>query len=389
MTILSWLAGPNGQLLASSCVILILILMLFMSVRLSASYKNNRTYGLLNATLPFFMIHQALLAMLAYAGTAIPPWIHLLATTLQIISFIIINLVFMKLYTHRGTRLKVTPFVVMLVLTFVIAGLHITYMSFTGAEAASGRAGNFIGLDFYALIVTFLILLDTKGIDMNTKYFASLVTYFVYELAHLADAYAFHGTMPGMQIFTYLLSVVYFVQLFLLLFDWVIERLIATYQSSITDGLTGLYNRRTFNMKAGQLMKRGKGVAVIFCDIDNFKQLNDTQGHHKADIVLKQVSEILKEESAGIGTAGRYGGEELLTCITLDKVKPERVAESIRKRVELETIVTISVGVCIAKKNADIQELVKAADEAMYTSKKSGKNRVTIAPASAAMKQSL
>lgn len=373
MTILSWLAGPSGQLLASSCVILILILMLFMSVRLSASYKNNRTYGLLNATLPFFMIQQALLAMLAYAGTAIPPWIHLLATTLQIVSFIIINLVFMKLYTHRGTRLKVTPFVVMLVLTFVIAGLHITYMSFAGTETGAGRAGNFIGLDFYALIVTFLILLDTKGIDMNTKYFASLVTYFVYELAHLADAYAFHGTMPGMQIFTYLLSVVYFVQLFLLLFDWVIERLIATYQSSITDGLTGLYNRRTFNMKAAQLMKRGKGVAVIFCDIDNFKQLNDTQGHHKADMVLKQVSEILKEESVEIGTAGRYGGEELLACITLDKVKPERVAESIRKRVELETIVTISVGVCIAKKHAEIQELVKAADEAMYTSKKAAK----------------
>ena len=94
-----------------------------------------------------------------------------------------------------------------------------------------------------------------------------------------------------------------------------LERLLLTFQSSITDGLTSLYNRRHFNKKAEQLLRQTKRVAIIFCDIDNFKKLNDTQGHHKADGVLKQVADIIREETAGIGAAGRYGGEELLGLV--------------------------------------------------------------------------
>ena len=113
-----------------------------------------------------------------------------------------------------------------------------------------------------------------------------------------------------------LLPIIYYTLLFILLFEWVIERLMYTYQSSIMDGLTGLYNRRHFYSKAELLLQGSKPMAIIFCDIDNFKKLNDTHGHHKADGVLKQVAEIIKEESSGIGSAGRYGGEELLSCIS-------------------------------------------------------------------------
>ncbi|WP_244226631.1 GGDEF domain-containing protein [Paenibacillus protaetiae] len=235
-----------------------------------------------------------------------------------------------------------------------------------------------MALNFYGLIVTFMILLDTRGVELNLKFSASLIVYFIYELAKLANDYVFHGEADGLIILDGVLPVVYFSLLFLLLFEWVIERLRTTYQSSITDGLTGLYNRRHFQSKADQLLKRSKGVAVIFCDIDNFKKLNDTQGHHKADGVLKQVSEIIKEESSGIGTAGRYGGEELLACITHDRVKPEAVAEAIRKRVEMETIVTVSVGVGTSKDAKTVQEMVKLADQAMYHSKTTGKNKVTL-----------
>ncbi|MFF2482805.1 GGDEF domain-containing protein [Paenibacillus sp. NPDC058071] len=390
MTMFQWLAGPNGQLISSACVIVILTLMIFMSMRLYASYRNKRIYRLLTITLPMFIVQHLLLAVLAYPGQDKLPWLQLAATIIQIVSFIIINFVFMKLYTHRSAKLKSLPFYIMVGLTFAIAGAQAFLFPDFADAAATGGQYRLLSLDFYSLIVTFLILLDTKGIEMNTRYSASLITYFITELARIADGYVFHGSVSWLLLLSHLLPIVYFTQLFLLLFEWVIERLMSTYQSSITDGLTGLYNRRHFQLKAEQLLKRQRGTAVIFCDIDNFKKLNDTHGHHKADGVLKQVAEIMKEESAGIGAAGRYGGEELLACIGTDRVKPDRVAESIRKRVEQETMVTVSVGVSTSKDGSAVQELIKLADEAMYHSKTTGKNKVTMFQAlPAAKKKSL
>lgn len=378
MTILTWLTGPNGQIISSACVIIILVLMLFMSTRLYTSYRNKRIYRLLTLTIPLFMIQNAILAMLAYPEQELPPWLHIVSTVLQIVSFIIINFVFMKLYTHRGAQIKVMPFLILIGLTFVIALGQSLFMEPSSETVMPGGQYRFLALDFYSLIVTFLVLLGTKGAEMNGKFSASLITYFVLDLSRIADGYVFHGSVDWLVLLNYFLPIVYFMQLFLLLFEWVIERLMMTYQSSITDGLTGLYNRRHFTTKAEQLMRRQKGLAVIFCDIDNFKKLNDTQGHHKADGVLKQVAEIMKEESAGIGAAGRYGGEELLACISMERVKPERVAESIRSRVEKETIVTVSVGVSTSKDSHEIIQLIKLADEAMYHSKTTGKNKVSL-----------
>ncbi|WP_336788543.1 GGDEF domain-containing protein [Paenibacillus sp. MMO-177] len=378
MTILTWLTGPNGQLISSACVIIILILMLFMSTRLYTSYRNKRIYRLLTLTIPLFMVQNTVLAMLAYPEQKLPPWLHIVSMILQIVSFIIINFVFMKLYTHRGAQIKVTPFVLLIVLTFVIAAVQSMFMDPSDDTLLPGGQYRLLGLDFYSLIVTFMILLGTKGAEMNGKFSASLITYFILDLSRIADGYVFHGSVDWLVLLSYFLPIVYFMQLFLLLFEWVLERLMMTYQSSITDGLTGLYNRRHFTSKAEQILQRQKGLAVIFCDIDNFKKLNDTHGHHKADGVLKQVAEIMKEESAGIGAAGRYGGEELLACISIDRVKPDRVAESIRSRVEKETIVTVSVGVSTSKDAKEVIQLIKLADEAMYHSKTTGKNKVTL-----------
>ncbi|ACT02635.1 GGDEF domain-containing protein [Paenibacillus sp. JDR-2] len=378
MTILTWLTGPNGQLISSACVIIILILMLFMSTRLYTSYRNKRIYRLLTLTIPLFMVQNTILAMLAYPEQKLPPWLHIVSMILQIVSFIIINFVYMKLYTHRGAQIKVMPFVLLIVLTFVIAAAQSVFMDPSDDNLLPGGQYRLLGLDFYSLIVTFMILLGTKGAEMNGRFSASLITYFILDLSRIADGYVFHGSVDWLVLLSYFLPVVYFMQLFLLLFEWVIERLMMTYQSSITDGLTGLYNRRHFTSKAEQILQRQKGLAVIFCDIDNFKKLNDTQGHHKADGVLKQVAEIMKEESAGIGAAGRYGGEELLACISTDRVKPDRVAESIRSRVEKETIVTVSVGVSTSKDGKEVVQLIKLADEAMYHSKTTGKNKVSL-----------
>ncbi|WP_138752011.1 GGDEF domain-containing protein [Paenibacillus sinopodophylli] len=389
MSITQWLSGPNGQLLSSVAVIVILILMLFMSVRLYVSYRNKRTHRLLITAISFIIIKQCLLVVLTYPGWSLSPYVYLSFTIMQIVSFIIINFVFMKLYTHRSAQLKAVPFIIMGLVTLVIAGIQLAIAPITTETTLRPEAFSFPLLDFYGLLVVLMIMLDTRGADLSTKYYASLIVFFASELARLSNAYIFHDSLIWLISLSQLLPIVYYTLLFLLLFEWVIERLMNTYQSSITDGLTGLYNRRHFHTKAEQILQGSKSMAVIFCDIDNFKKLNDTYGHHKADGVLKQVADIIKEESSGIGSAGRYGGEELLSCISTEQVKPEIVAESIRRRVEQETMVTISVGFSTSKESKAVQEMVKQADEAMYLSKTTGKNKVSAFKASSANKKSL
>jgi len=389
MTIIQWLSGTNGQLLSSSAVIVILILMLLMSVRLYGSYRNKGIYMLLIGAIALAIMKFCILLVLPYPGTAAsgwspPTWLYMAALLLQICSFIIINFVFLKLYTPRSAGLKVVPFIVMAALAIIAAaanGLVATSQSFSDN-------GLYPVLDFYSLVIVCLIMLDTRSTNMTGKYRASLIVFFVAELARLAESYIFNGTQQWLIAASQLLPILYFALLFQLLFEWVIERLMSTYQSSIVDGLTGLYNRRHFISKSQQIQSRSKSIAVLFCDIDNFKKLNDTHGHHKADGVLKQVSEIIREETSGIGAAGRYGGEELLACIGTDRVKADVVAEAIRNRVEQESLVTISVGVCMTKEAYDIQELIKLADEAMYQSKTTGKNKVTYVKAPSAKARS-
>ena len=135
---------------------------------------------------------------------------------------------------------------------------------------------------------------------------------------------------------------------------------------------------QAFYEVSGPLRLAGMKISTIFCDIDNFKKLNDTQGHARADEVLKQVAAIMEEELDGIGITGRYGGEELVALVVDRKVKPAQVAESIRARVASESIVTISIGYSVLRKGVRGDELMKQADKAMYHSKTTGKTRYPI-----------
>lgn len=380
MTIVQWLAGPTGQIFASASVITILVLMLFMSIRLYKSYRRNKLYRLLIIVLPFVILQQGAIVSTAFPGLSQSPYLHLFYSLAELLTFIIINFVFMKLYTQPSTRLKGLPFLVMAIGVFAVAGAQLVFMPELLQQPVSDSNLPMLALDFYGLALTFAILLNLRGIDQRFSYSASLIVYFVYQLSNLTDAYVFHGQVPMLVILSHLLPLVYYTLLFLLLFEWVIERLVMTFQSSITDGLTSLYNRRHFNKKSEIMLREHKRIAIIFCDIDNFKKLNDTHGHHKADGVLKQVADIIKEETAGIGAAGRYGGEELLGLVAAPGIKPEDVAETIRSRVELETMVTISVGVSISREGNSVEEIVKQADEAMYKSKTTGKNKVSLHP---------
>ncbi|RAP78006.1 GGDEF domain-containing protein [Paenibacillus montanisoli] len=388
MTILDWLAGPTGQIFASASVMTILALMLFMAVKLYKSYRRNRTYLILIILLAVMLAQNGALISLSFPSQASSAYLELTNAFVSLLSFIIINFVFMKLYTGPSARLKGMPFLLMVIGLLLIVGAQVPPSpDLLDDSTARGETG-LLAIDFYGLVLNLIILLNLRGIDQRFNYSASLIVYFIYQLSVLADSYVYHGKVPMLVILGHLLPVVYYTLLFLLLFEWVLERLLMTFQSSITDGLTSLYNRRHFNKKAEQMLRETKRIAIIFCDIDNFKKLNDSAGHHKADGVLKQVADILKEETAGIGTAGRYGGEELLALIAAPEVKPEGVAETIRSRVEKETMVTISIGVSITREGTSIAEVVRQADEAMYQSKSAGKNKVTLHPSMKERKRS-
>ncbi|ACD52391.1 diguanylate cyclase [Clostridium botulinum] len=160
------------------------------------------------------------------------------------------------------------------------------------------------------------------------------------------------------------------------------------------DGLTELYNHRYFcdslveNVKSGE--KYNKPVAMIFIDIDYFKQYNDINGHQKGDYVLKKIGKIIKENSRKEDIPARYGGEEF--SIILPETNEEKalnIAENLRKSIETTYFegeenqpngkVTVSIGVSVYpyKAKNDV-ELIKSADDALYRAKFFYKNRVEV-----------
>ena len=131
----------------------------------------------------------------------------------------------------------------------------------------------------------------------------------------------------------------------------------------ITDQLTGLYNRRWLYAKAKQLSSQQE-VGIIFCDLDNFKRINDTKGHEYGDVVLKKAGEIMRRELNGYGFPARYGGEELVALITAPEHSLNR-AERILECIQKEVNVTMSIGV--ARGSGDAENLIKLASLKIYS----------------------
>ncbi|MEO8562762.1 MAG: diguanylate cyclase [bacterium] len=161
---------------------------------------------------------------------------------------------------------------------------------------------------------------------------------------------------------------------------------------SLTDGLTGLDNRRNLNERLDEMFQHAQRLnepfSCVMCDLDHFKRVNDTYGHQAGDEVLKQLAHILKSEAREIDRVGRYGGEEfmfLLPGTVLDAAVT--FAERVRKRIEGNTFTfpggtltrTASFGVSgwphPMIKASD--SLLRTADDALYVAKETGRNRVT------------
>ncbi len=164
-------------------------------------------------------------------------------------------------------------------------------------------------------------------------------------------------------------------------------------RQAVTDELTGLFNHRRFQEVIANEVERtkrgGPGMGLIMLDIDNFKRVNDTYGHMQGDLVLREVARVLRESSREIDEPARYGGEEMAVALPATDLDGAYLfAERVRRSIESLDLpliegdgslrVTASFGAAALlpdQDKADKDQLVAAADAALYRAKRSGKNR--------------
>jgi two-component system, cell cycle response regulator len=166
-------------------------------------------------------------------------------------------------------------------------------------------------------------------------------------------------------------------------------------KKATTDALTGIANRHYFMSRAREELafaRRTNGlVGLVMLDIDHFKQVNDTYGHQAGDYVLSQFASLVLKRIRGEDIFGRYGGEEFVVLMRGEMEPPgaQIFCERIRKTVEeypftfndQHITVTVSAGLCLRNGGEikSIDELVQAADKALYRAKMGGRNRIEIA----------
>jgi diguanylate cyclase len=172
------------------------------------------------------------------------------------------------------------------------------------------------------------------------------------------------------------------------------EEVLRAREDALSDGLTGLANRRSFDMALttclAEAAKQANGPSLLLADIDHFKQINDNYGHLFGDKVIRAIAQILKDNVKGKDVAARYGGEEfviLLPDTPLDGARA--VAEKIRSTIaacrilrggghEPVDTISISVGIAHYRGGESPTDFLGRADSALYTSKIHGRNRVTV-----------
>ncbi|MGD9503812.1 MAG: diguanylate cyclase [Syntrophobacteraceae bacterium] len=163
---------------------------------------------------------------------------------------------------------------------------------------------------------------------------------------------------------------------------------------SIQDPLTGLYNRRhmekSLEREVARARRLGASVGVIMCDVDHFKNINDTYGHECGDDVLRELASHLRHHFRGEDVICRYGGEEFVIIMVgaaMDGAlkRAEILRREVKEKLNVRcsegyVSVTVSLGVAVHPEHGErAEDLLKAADEAMYQSKSAGRDRVSAA----------
>ena len=201
----------------------------------------------------------------------------------------------------------------------------------------------------------------------------------------------------------YLISILLFIVgcMLIIFFYWLVGRIgqriendeKELHELSRYDGLTDLYNHRTFYSLLEEEIERASrynhSVSLLMLDIDHFKRVNDTYGHQAGDTVLRELSKRLKYRMRSTDFICRYGGEEIMIILTeTDRIMAEKIAEDLRLLIEQQSFdidngqslsITVSIGLATYPKHAqELQLLVSNTDKALYKAKEGGRNRVCV-----------
>jgi diguanylate cyclase (GGDEF)-like protein len=155
---------------------------------------------------------------------------------------------------------------------------------------------------------------------------------------------------------------------------------------AIRDGMTGAFNRTFMEGLIGDAINRSKRskspLSLLMIDVDNFKQINDTRGHHAGDEVLTSLVKLIDSSKRLTDYLGRWGGDELVLLLTDTSLQgAELLAEKLRARVDGTVFLhhshlTISLGASTYQEGENIHAFLERADAAMYNAKRLGRNRV-------------
>jgi diguanylate cyclase (GGDEF)-like protein len=240
------------------------------------------------------------------------------------------------------------------------------------------------------------------GTTLRTWYLLAALDagFIVAYLAYIALSWNGHARPGGLLVPGVFLAGAVFVWLtFLVALRTVrdVRRIALLEQESITDHLTGVYNRRYLDRRLEEEFARARRhlqpLSVLLVDIDHFKHVNDTHGHASGDVALGHVGHLILNTARSTDIVARFGGEELM--VIAPSTPPSQalvLAERVRRRIEMEVLqierapnervaipMTVSIGVAALEWDmAGPAQLLEAADRALYRAKAAGRNRVGI-----------
>lgn len=278
----------------------------------------------------------------------------------------------------------------------------IRYLQQGSMSLGHARLSNFAGLGFITAVVAvskpigatpafFLWPILTAAYFLRRRDLAIVFGLFLLLCAGALGFFTRDGA--EWQVYVPLVLVVVVVTALVRLMRESIAAMIGTLEhSASTDDLTGLANRATFHASCRrdveQARRTGSPLSLVMVDLDHFKAINDRFGHAAGDDALRRFAHVLREECRAADLAARQGGEEFVVSLSdTELTAAAQFAERLRARIETETAsdeapIRISVGVAgLSDGHATADDLIAAADAALYEAKANGRNRVELAAA--------
>ncbi|MDV6252208.1 GGDEF domain-containing protein [Vibrio sp. EA2] len=353
-------------------------------------YTQNRIKGLNTFSISLLFIGLGPF-LLGLRGSA-PDWLTIIvANTIIFIGF---SLTLYSVSIFRSFPLKLAHTMAVLIPIFSCSLYYFTFY----VPSVKSRV---IYLSIYLCVVTFcsgIAMLKGKKSDLELPVKAMAYSFFCYSAFMGARALwsifspeiaSFMNAGPIHQL-TFLFSICLIVGLSFNILWLINARLVSSINDlSLRDALTGLYNRRALEEVVPGLIydarKHNLPVSIVMADIDRFKTINDQFGHTAGDQVMEKIANILRQHLPESASVVRVGGDEFMMILLDKREQAKHFSEQIRTAIEndaslqsFDNIITMSIGVSELETGNSMETALTQADVALYHSKRSGRNQVTL-----------